>query len=298
MLFRVILLSLSLLLLSCQSSFTALTPADLDRPGVNPQVGPDLLSAKGAPTAVQAQSLAIVTTHGYTATPYENKALLDFLTTAPQNHLGSRVMLGAHGEDVEIFERSSWQDWQKPLEAELDKLEALGYQQIALVTTSTGGTLALELLARKNYPHLKKLVLVAPLVVTSNKALQFADLIKLIGIRSMPTDLQGHAIGNWYRERPVTTLIQLNQICARVRGLLEQGISLPEIKTLIIQSDRDGTVDPLSSAMVARGISQDVKLRVVSSNQHLPTSPYPDWKPEDHTLKDQLFTEIADFIKP
>lgn len=298
MLSKVILLSLSLLLLACQSSFTALTPADLDNPGVDPQVGPDLLSAKGAPTAAQAQSLAIVTTHGYTATPYENKALLDFLTTTPQNHLGSRVMLGAHGEDVEIFERSSWQDWQKPLEAELDKLEALGYQQIALVTTSTGGTLALELLARKNYPHLKKLVLVAPLVVTANKALQFADLVKLIGIRSMPTDLQGHAVGNWYRERPVTTLIQLNQICARVRGQLEQGISLPGIKTLIIQSDQDGTVDPLSSAMVARGISQDVKLRVISSNQHLPTSPYPDWKPEDYTLKDQLFNEIADFIKP
>lgn len=295
-----LLIALSLLLTTataCQSSFTAFTPQDLDSGQVKPSVGADLLSAKAPPDAAAKDVPVVVTAHGYGATSYENKAILDYLTAAPYQLLGSRVMLGAHGTNVYEFEKSSWQDWQKPLETELDQLESLGYKHINVLTTSTGGSLMLELLSRKRFAHLEKLVMVAPLVSFSNKTFQFAELIKLLGIRSIPGELQGHAVGNWYRERPVTTLVQLSNLTNLVRQRLEAGLILPtELQVMIVQSNQDGTVDPVSAGLLAQGLKGGaLKIRVVSSKQHVPTAPYPDWAEADYTLQKQLFTEIGQF---
>ena len=289
-----LLLLLLLALCACQSHFTAITPADLDNKNVEPTVGADLLSLKGVSAEAVDQDV-VVTAHGYTATPYENKAILDHLTA--RGLLGSRVMLGAHGTDIEEFEKSTWRDWQKPLESELDLLEALGYQHLNVLTTSTGGPLLLELLSRKSYPHLEKIVMVAPLLEFSNKTFQFVNAVKFLGIRSLPNDLKGHAVGNWYHERPLTTLSQLSSLSALMRQKLDKGLPLPpQVEVLIIQSRNDGTVDPISAALLAQGLKAKLKIRIVDSSLHIPTAPYPDWKPADYLLKDQLFSEITNFL--
>lgn len=284
---------------SCEYRFTAIKPEDLDNKNIFPKVGADLLSVKGKPSPEEQNKLVVVSVHGFTATPYENKFLLDYLTKKDGNILTSRVMLGGHGTDVEDFENSTWKDWQKPLEDELDKLNLLGYKNVSVITTSTGGTLLLEILSRKNYQNLKKVVMIAPLLIFSNKTMQFVDLVKSLGIRSMPNDLEEESVGNWYRERPLNSLSQLNQLTLKVRDLLEKGVKISDdTEFQIIQSLAENTVDPLSTVLIRYGLTAKTEVLFFDSKRHIPIVPFNDFTEKDRKTMDEIYQGVYRFISP
>ena len=270
---------------------------DIDHPHVAPKVGPDLLSGRGRPDLAQQAKTVIVTTHGFAATPFENHYLLDWLCQS-ERYLGSRVMLGAHGESVEAFRQASWQDWQAPLERELRALEQLGYRDQVVITTSTGGTLLLDLLSRNHFPAIRKLVMVAPIIEPFDKVMRAAPFGRRSGlIGSIANTFDDDWIGCWYRELPISAIEQLDLLTRRVRALLRRGLKLPsELQVLIVQSRRDIIVDRRSAFAIADGLSQNhVELLLLDSQWHLPILPRTDAREE--AIKAWVYGRILEFLQ-
>lgn len=279
--------------------FPHTTPDDIDHPHVPPRVGAQLLSRAGSPAAADQRRPVLVTAHGFAATPFENHYLLDWLQAQSADFLGSRVMLGGHGESVEAFRQARWQDWQAPLETELRALQALGYDDQTLITTSTGGTLLLELLSRVHFPAIRKLVLVAPLVEPADKVMRLAGLGRRSGlIGSVQNTFDEAWIGCWYRELPIEAIEQLDLLTRRVRALLRRGLRLPsELQVLIVQGRREVIVDRRSAFAVTDGLIQNhVELLMLDSHWHLLILPRRD-EPREEALKQWVYGRILNFLQ-
>lgn len=279
--------------------FAQTQPNDIDHAHVPPRVGPDLLSDKGQPSAEERDKTVIVTAHGFAATPFENHYLLNWLLNQSDQYLGSRVMLGGHGESVEAFARARWRDWQSPLERELRKLHKLGYQNQVVFATSTGGTLLLELLSRVHFPAIKKLVLVAPIIEPYDRLMRAATVARHSQlVPSIANTFGEEYIGCWYRELPLTAIEQLDRLTRKTRNLLTQGLKLPsQLQILIVQSRREVVVDRRSAFKIIDGlIHNHVELLFLDSHWHLPILPRVD-EPREEALKNWVYGRIYEFIE-
>ncbi|PKL76306.1 MAG: hypothetical protein CVV27_10915 [Candidatus Melainabacteria bacterium HGW-Melainabacteria-1] len=271
-------------------------PEDLDHPHNPPKVGPELLSQQGTPSPKDADRPVVVTVHGFSATPFETHFLLKWLRE--RDFLGSQVMLGAHGEHIEAFRQASWRDWQAPLESELRALQKLGYRNQIVLSTSTGGTLMLDLLSRSYFPALRKLVMVAPIVEPYDRLMRVTPLARHSRIvPSILNSFDDEYIGCWYRELPLSAIVQLDRLTRRVRSQLRRGLKLPsQLQVLILQSRRDLVVDRRSAFAVADGLTQNhVEVLLLDSHWHLPILPRED--PREEAIKDWVYARILDFLK-
>lgn len=289
----------SRLLAPQRGPFPHTQPGDIDHPDVPPRVGPRLLSAQGRPSPADGEKTVLLTAHGFAATPFENHYLLDWLLQQSPDCLGSRVMLGGHGESADAFRRATWQDWQAPLETELRALHQLGYQKQVAITTSTGGTLLLELLSRQHFPALKKLVLVAPLVEPVDKVMRLAGLGRRSGlIGSVRNTFDEDWIGCWYRELPIQAIEQLDIVTRKLRELLRRGLRLPsDLQILIVQSRREVIVDRRSAYLITDGlIHNHVELLMLDSHWHLLILPRRE-EPREEAIKNWVYGRIEEFLQ-
>lgn len=298
---RRIILSLALLLAGCNTGFV-INAEDLDSGQISKQ---SILASAADHSSLSAEqrkkAKVAVLTHGYTASTYEMSALQAHLEK--QGYLVSNVLLGGHGTKVEDFAASTWKDWGKPVADEYKKLRALGFENIAVVGSSTGGALFIEMLGSQQLaPQPQRVVLVAPLVVFSAKdrVIAFAGLMEWFGINNFPKTMKQQTEGNWYRNRPTSTLRSLVDLTEIVKEQLREGIALDKsTKVLVIQSDQDPTVDPESARMVQRGLKGSVSLRIIPSSLHVPTWPVGvdrDWTDQEIQQQKELFVEIDEFI--
>ncbi|MBK7817638.1 MAG: hypothetical protein IPJ60_08850 [Sphingobacteriaceae bacterium] len=105
-----------------------------------------LSSAIPNPTSTDLQKHVIITAHGFSATNFE---WLEFSSWSKgkSDLLVSRVLLGGHGRDYADFQKAKWEDWQKPIIDEYDRLVSIGYKNISLAGSSTGCPLIIEMIA-------------------------------------------------------------------------------------------------------------------------------------------------------
>lgn len=282
-----------------EAGFRFTQPGDIDHPHIPPRIGPELLSDKGPADSQTANQTVLVSAHGFAATPFENYFLLEWLKAQSAEYISSRVMLGCHGESAAAFRQGTWQDWQAPLEAELRKLQQLGYQKQVVITTSTGATLLLELLSRCHFPAIQKLVLVAPLVEPYERLMRLAGLAKKSRlIPSVPNTFDESWIGCWYRELPLSSIEQLDLLTRKVRNLLRRGLKLPTgLQILIVQSRHEVVVDRRSAFMIADGLRQNhIELLMLDSHWHLPILPR-EREPREDAIKDWVYSRILDFLQ-
>lgn len=273
-------------------------PEDVDHPHIPPRVGPNLLSERGVPDAVQAHTPVVITVHGFSATPFEIHFLLEYLLARHPNWQASEILLGAHGSAIQEFRQARWQDWQQPLAQELSALQRLGYTHQMVIATSTGCTLLLELLTQRCFPHLKKLVLIAPLVKPREKVLHLAPWAARLGIQALENEINPEWIGAWYRELPLSALHQLHLLTKRLRQLLVRGIRLPrDLEILLIHSRSDQVVDPRSSFLIAQGLPYNhLELLLLDSHWHLPILPR-STESRENMIKDRVFARIDQFLQ-
>lgn len=290
---------LGLLLASgCSSVTYPIQAGDLDA-GTNPDHSVLVSEQIPNPTDAQKSQLVVVAAHGYTATTYEIHPVAEYLRS--QGMLVSEVLLGAHGTNIQDFAKSTWRTWQAPMVAEYNNLKTKGYQNIAILGTSTGGTLWLEALSSGALsPVPKRIVLVAPLIEYQNKLASYAGLLDMLGYRYIDTNPTGGSVGHWYRFRPASTVSSLVELTEIVKSRLKAGIPVPnDTKTLIIQSNGDTTVNPVSADIVRAGLT-GVTLDRVHSDRHIPIWPT-DVGPtplnaDEQTLRAQLFQTIAQHL--
>jgi esterase/lipase len=277
--------------------FDQILPDDLDHLHIPPRVGPIWLSQAEKPTAAQQQNPALITVHGFSATPFESHYLLDYLLEKHPQWQAARVMLGAHGSDIAEFRQASWQDWQAPLEQELAALLRLGYANQTLIATSTGCALLLELLSRRAFPGVQKLVLIAPLVQTREKLVKLVSWARKAGVQSVANDFDPDWIRCWYRELPLHAVEQLHLLCSELQRLLKRGLHLPsELEILIVQSRGDRVVDPKSAQILTQALKHNhVEVLWLDSRWHLPILPRKD-EPRENAIKDRVFARVDQFL--
>jgi len=295
---RHLILSLSILLAGCSTSYVFST-ADLDAGGDLAKQSALVSQQVPTPTDAQKSGKVAILAHGFSASTYEMQALEEFLKG--KGYLVSNVLLGGHGQSVEAFEKTTWKDWGKPVAEEYQKLRDMGFQDVSVVGASTGGTLFLEMLgAQKLTPAPQRVVLVAPLVLFKEKAIAFTGLLEWLGAKSSPNNLGQNAVGNWYRNRPVSTLKSLVDLTEVVKGQLRTGITLDSgTKALVIQSDGDPTVDPESAKLILSGVKGDVRLQMIHSTLHVPIR-FHDvdraWTDTEKAQQQALLADIDRFI--
>ncbi len=295
---RRIILSLAFLLSGCSTGYV-INAGDLDDGKIAKQSVLASVDFAGLTADQKASAKVAVLAHGYSASTYEMQALEDHLES--KGFLVSNVLLGGHGTNVDAFAKTTWKDWGSPLVKEYKALHDQGFQNVSVVGASTGGSLFLELLASQQLtPAPKRVVLVAPLVMFKEKAIAFSGLLEWFGAKSSPNNLGQNAVGNWYRNRPVSTLKSLVDLTEVVKGQLRSGVTLDaSSKALVIQSDQDPTVDPESAKLVLSGLKGSAVLRMIHSTLHVPIRlPHVDrqWTDQEIAQQQELLAEIERFI--
>lgn len=226
------------------------------------------------PTPADLKKPVIILAHGFSATTFEWQEFKEF-SQINKDFYTSQVLLGAHGRDYADFKNGTWEQWQSPIVEEFNKLSALGYENINIAASSTGCPLVLDMLQKHkiDLAKLRKVYFIDPVVVPSNKTL---SLIPAIGpaLDYVETTMEKGENGYWYKYRPYQALEQLNEITQLVRKELEEGIVLPNnIQLVVYKSLKDGTADPVSAALLKRGIHKidggNIDVVMVNSQLHV-----------------------------
>jgi carboxylesterase len=248
---------------------------DLDGPSINDSslANPAaflLSSAIPNPSQADLDKKVIITVHGFSATNFEWQEFASWAKTKP-DLLISRVLLGGHGRDYADFKKASWKDWQQPIIDEFKRLSSLGYRQIYIAASSTGCPLVLEAIKEKKIAgdDLHKLFFIDPIVIPSNKLLPLITVLGGTVINYSENILDDGEKGYWYRFRPHQALRELNKVTHHTRKLLEKGISLPSsLQLKVYKSEHDGSADPLSAALIEKGI-KGCEVKMIDSELHV-----------------------------
>lgn len=201
---------------------------------------------------------AVLVVHGLSATPWEVFGLSVFLSE--HNVTVFTPVLAGHGRRPVDLEATTWEDWYGSVEEGYNRLAA-NYSKVFVVGVSTGGSLALELAKRH---EVAGVVTVGAPVNLRDARVQFADYLapfwRFTSRRVLPEE-QGH----YYAVMPSRSVVELNRMIAAVQHDLRR-VREP---ILIVQSERDATVDPSSAQVLYDRIgSADKELLWLEKTSH------------------------------
>jgi len=246
----------------------------------------------------------IICVHGYTATTFEWVEFRDFAHEDNRVYT-SLVLMGGHGLNIDEFEKSTWEQWQKPVMKEYDRLVDEGFTHIGLAGSSTGGAVLLEYLGRGAFDNKEvkpeEFYFIDAIVVPSDKLLHIIGIVGPI-LGNSPSDPQNDLQRrHWYRNRPTSTLAELNELIERVQGQLEKGITLPDgAHAKCYKAEKDGLADPVSALLMYKGIKESdggrIDVEIVPTGFHVFTqlAARENVTDKDRELQQRVFKEMVD----
>jgi len=207
-------------------------------------------------------SVGCLLVHGFTGSPSEMRFLGERLRESGWTVLGIR--LSGHGTTPEEMEKTRWEDWARDAETGVLRLRE-SCQTVIGIGLSMGGLISLHLAAKGLLDGV--VALNAPIVLQDWR-IRFAALYKPF-VRYVNKPAAQQAEGNSslpgttvtseteeerfvYGRVPVACLDSLNKGIDRVRRELDR-IRCP---VLLMQSEKDQTVDPASVRIIAQKITQ------------------------------------------
>jgi carboxylesterase len=201
---------------------------------------------------------AVLVVHGLSATPWEVFGLSVFLSE--HNVTVYTPVLAGHGRRPVDLEATTWEDWYVSVEEGYNRLSA-NYSHVFVVGVSTGGSLALEL--AKHHAVAGVVTVGAPVNLRDSRV-QYADKLapfwRYTSRKVLPEE-QGH----YYPIMPSKSVVELNKMIAAVQTDLKD-VREP---ILIVQSERDGTVDPSSAQILFDRVgSTDKKVLWLEKTSH------------------------------
>lgn len=181
-------------------------------------------------------------------------------------------LLPGHGTSVEDLAASRWDDWSAAADDALERMVSRG-GNVLVVGLSMGGALALWLAAR--HPEVSGLVVVNPYV--DPPAESFRELLRGIrdaGHPSLPS-IGGDVADpvsreESYGELPIEPLLSL---CTALDDVAA-GLSRVTCPTLVFTSRTDHVVPPVSSDLLAAGVSGPVERVWLERSFHVATLDY------------------------
>ena len=226
--------------------------------------------------------------HGFTACPVDLKPLAEILHGF--GYTINAPLLAGHGTTPEQMIKTSWQDWMNSV---LEALSVLRREckQVAAVGHSVGGLLALALAIEHQVDGV--IPINAPLIFHNKdipRAHEFLDKFEYAR-KDYKKDqaeiiITSEGLPHFsYKKIPLKCVVSVNKAIAEIQN------RLPEIKcpALIVQSNQDKTVDPVSAQIIVEKIG--------STRKKLSW-----WTGEDHYLplsakRAELAQEIHNFCQ-
>jgi carboxylesterase len=204
--------------------------------------------------------VGVLLVHGFTGTPFIFRELGKEL--ADQGYTVSAPLLAGHGTHPDDLEKTTWKDWYKSIEAAYDKL-AEDCQSVYVVGASFGGNLCCYLATKRK---INGLILIGmPRWIYKHRlATMAATFMQLVGIRYYNKPLGKITDGDSllggpnysYLKIPVKSAVQFFDV---VDDMTEPVLAKIKIPTLLIQSDNDGLVKPISGKAIFEKIASDHK---------------------------------------
>lgn len=213
----------------------------------------------------------VVLVHGYMAAPEEMRQLAEKIHRAGFSVYVAR--LKGHGTSPKDLSKVSWQDWNESVNRGYVIMKN-SVNEFAVCGFSTGAGLALLQAEQKGEKYKALISIAAPLrlqdiraylsgaLTVLNKILKKLKMDKN-QIKYIPNVPENPDIN--YPRNPVNGIYELEKLMKVVEG----NLSLIKIPTLIIQSDNDPVVNPMSADEIYNRIgSADKKLVRIRSSRH------------------------------
>ncbi|MFB6340173.1 alpha/beta hydrolase [Saccharicrinis sp. FJH62] len=244
----------------------------------------------------------IIAAHGYTATPFEWFEFAQYLSKQDSPVYISRVLLGGHGRDYDTFNKTTWQDWQKPILDEYEKLYHEGFRKISLAGSSTGCPLILDLIVKNAFDTLvepENVFFIDPIIEPSNKLLNYVGILGKF-LPYVEVDVTDYEARYWYKYRGEKSLVQLNKLLKVSRKNLKKGITLPSETQhfMVWKVKQDDSAAPESARWLYDGVhfsdGSAIDTVMLNSNLHVFTrlkgrAAYSD---QDKELQQEAFNTI------
>jgi carboxylesterase len=225
--------------------------------------------------AVTAAAPAVLLCHGFTGSPQGLRGWAEDVAAA--GVAVSLPRLPGHGTRWQEMARTGWADWLAALEAELERLRALGHR-VVVGGLSMGGGLALRLAA--DHPaDVAGLVLVNPAVRLTDPRLAALPLLRRLGLLGRPgRERTAPAVGGDVARPGAVELaydrVPLTAAASMVEGLrgVQRDLPLVHQPVVLLRSATDHVVPASSSALVLERVgSADVREEVLPRSFHVAT---------------------------
>lgn len=218
-----------------------------------------------------------IAVHGYTASTFEWEEFREYAEDSMKSVHVSRVLLGAHGRDIDAFQSSSWEEWGRPILEEYDSLRSKGFENINFACVSTGCALLMAYINGGSFRETapKWIYMIDPIVVPSAKLLSLANIVGPI-LGNSPNPGSDSENVHWYVNRPQETLRELYSLINRVKNELESGFTLPKgTRALVYKSKKDGQADPVGLLLLYKGMRRadgsHIEVKMEDSRLHVMT---------------------------
>ncbi|MCP4503441.1 MAG: alpha/beta hydrolase [Deltaproteobacteria bacterium] len=232
---------------------------------------PDVLTSTKAPVDdVEKDLPVLVMVNGFSGSTYSFEELTQ--EAERRGVLTSNVLLGGHGESIEAWTQTTWQDWSAPLVDELRALDDAGYINIHVLAYSTGATLLFQAMAEDSFADLRpwrSIIAVSPLVLPLDKELyNLRNGGQLCG--NFPvTGLTDDEKARYYVNRPFEAMNQLLSIVETFEASLAAKIAVPEqTEVILLQGTDDVAVDPLGPGLLNNGLSASFEPAWLDTKRH------------------------------
>ena len=204
-------------------------------------------------------SIGVVLTHGLGASPYEVKALAEYL--AQRNMTVAAVRLDGHGTSKEDLLHRTWEDWDVNLEQAYDSLKQTK-QTVFIGGNSLGGVLALKFAEDHDVDGV---IAIAPALILDDSRSNFAWLFKYVtrySSRVVPEERKPY----YYSVFPVSSVAEL----VALEKIVKKDLSKIDEPIFLLQSKEDNRVKPESSQMIYDSVaSQKKELVWVNGTDHV-----------------------------
>lgn len=221
--------------------------------------------------------------HGFSSTPAEVRELGEKLKTFGYTVYG--VKLAGHGTTVEDFETSKYSDWIDSVTDAYNKLKK-SCSKVCVIGHSMGGVLALNI--AENY-SVDKLVLLAPALITKDKAAIFVPFLKYFMKYTQwppmerPKEEIKYLLG--YNKIPLACIHELSKL----QTITRRKLSNIDSKMLIIHSKNDNSISKKGIEIINKRVaSREIKNVCLNKCAHNITI---------ECEKETVFEEVLQFLK-
>ena len=241
---------------------------------------------KGAePIFIQGNSVGILLLHGFTASPYEMKALGNYLHQNAEFTI-SIPLLAGHGKDTEILNSVHWNEWINSAVIAYEKLK-LHSSKIFVIGMSMGGSIALNFASQFKIDGL--ICMGTPTYIT--KLSCFARV--LYPLKKSLKKKGGADIADLDQKKKIVSLqtIPLHALLEFRKLLKDLQHRIPKVTcpTYLMHSKNDHTIEHENMEIISNSVSSsNIKTKTFEKSYHI--------LPLD-LERDIVYSESLNFIK-